>query len=489
MAAKAFLALAAAKRTSAAIVFVDYRSAFYSVLTEEVLGSILSEAGRSHALGAIGMLPAEVAVFEQTFLAQPPLLQQHGLSGSWCAAMADWHRRCWFAVPGGTNVVVHLAGARPGDPLADMVANLCFLLVNREFGQELDKLGMLIRLPLAGRRIFSEQPPTGVVELTPYAFIDDTCVPIWHEDGRQLLADVEVVASTFMAVAAKHGLRLSFEANKTEAIVQLAGPWSGEAQLHVDALDREGEAALLPLSAGGFLRLVPQYRHLGAQVGPRAWLSLEVSARRSAAAAATASLAKSFLNKKKVPRAARVHVAAALVHSRLTYLAGSWPSLSGVQCASFSAAYCRPFRVIAGVHVPPEDGMPHDSNQAVLDHLLVVPPQWALILARLRLAPRVSNHGPAYLHALLQSDGGRPWIEALAASTHALSCMVPDKVGTMPDPRVRMAPWEDLWMHHPAQWVALCKLVQQRVLSRPSLAQQVLEGCGLRGGTGPRVGG
>jgi hypothetical protein len=49
------------------------------------------------------MLPAEVAVFEQTFLAQPPLLQQHGLSGSWCAAMADWHRRCWLAVPGGSS--------------------------------------------------------------------------------------------------------------------------------------------------------------------------------------------------------------------------------------------------------------------------------------------------------------------------------------------------------------------------------------------------
>ena len=95
MAVKAFLALAAANRMSAAVVFMDFRAAFYSVLTEEALGSILSSAGRSHALGAVGMLPAEITAFEQTFLAQPPLLQQHGLSGPWSAALAHWHRRCF----------------------------------------------------------------------------------------------------------------------------------------------------------------------------------------------------------------------------------------------------------------------------------------------------------------------------------------------------------------------------------------------------------
>ena len=106
MAAKAFLSLAAARRMSAAIIFLDFRAAFYSVLTETVLGAILSELGRATALASLGMLPAEIADFQGTFTTNRPFLEQHGLGAAWCRALASWHSRAWFRVPGGVNVVV-----------------------------------------------------------------------------------------------------------------------------------------------------------------------------------------------------------------------------------------------------------------------------------------------------------------------------------------------------------------------------------------------
>ena len=80
----------------------------------------------------------------------------------------------------------------------------------------------------------------------------------------------------------------------------------------------------LPLSAGGSLRIVSSYRHLGTMIGPRrSCVSMEVASRISAANAAAAALAKPFFGKQTLRVAARTQVATACVQSRLLYMAGT----------------------------------------------------------------------------------------------------------------------------------------------------------------------
>ena len=129
------------------------------------------------------------------------------------------------------------------------------------------------------------------------------------------------------------------------------------------------------------MRVVQEYRHLGAVIGPNSWINKEIAARVASAGAASAALAKTCFNKKGIPEHSRRCAAAACVHSRLLFLAGSWPKLRLGQFRKLGAAYCRPLRVVANVHRPPapDSDLGRVSNGAVLDHLKVVPLEWALV--------------------------------------------------------------------------------------------------------------
>ena len=72
-----------------------------------------------------------------------------------------------------------------------------------------------------------------------------------------------------------------------------------------------------------------------------------------------------------IPVAARVMAASACVHSRLLYLAGTWPELSSQQLARLGAAYYRPLRIMAAVHKLRLDGEPPLSNVAERRQLAV----------------------------------------------------------------------------------------------------------------------
>ncbi len=53
-------------------VFGDLKAAFYSVLTEEVVGRLLTTEARQVALACVGLSPAAVAVFEAQAAAGHP---------------------------------------------------------------------------------------------------------------------------------------------------------------------------------------------------------------------------------------------------------------------------------------------------------------------------------------------------------------------------------------------------------------------------------
>ena len=134
---------------------------------------------------------------------------------------------------------------------------------------------------------------------------------------------------------------------------------------------------------------------------------------------------------------------------------------------------------------PPESELGRVSNGAVLDHLKVVPLEWALVFARLRLAARLSRHGSASVFALVSSAGGRPWRELVEQSALAFAKLLPDKLDGLPLPSGRMALWEQFWLDFPAAWASLIKLANRRVELQPVHARRCLLFAGLVGDPDP----
>ncbi len=175
------------------------------------------------------------------------------------------------------------------------------------------------------------------------------------------------------------------------------------------------------------------------------------------------------------------------MHSRLLFLAGSWPKLSLGQFRKLGAAYCRPLRVVANVHRPPapDSDLGRVSNGAVLDHLKVVPLEWALVFSRLRLVARLSRHGSASVFSLISSAGGRHWREQVELSVVAFAKLLPDKLEGLPHPTGHMAQWEQFWINFPTEWSGLIQLANRRVVVQPVHAHRCLLIAGLVGDPDP----
>ena len=110
-----------------------------------------------------------------------------------------------------------------------------------------------------------------------------------------------------------------------------------------------------------------------------------------------------------------------------------------------------------------------------------VPAVSALVCAaRLRYAARAARHAPPFVLALMRSPGGAGWRQAVVRDTALLWLTIPGKVGSLPDPRIDMMPWEAFWRTWPVQWAALVALMVQAAAKDPVEFEKKLVSLGVR---------
>ena len=220
--------------------------------------------------------------------------------------------------------------------------------------------------------------------------------------------------------------------------------------------------------------MVKAYKHLGALAAASCPLGQEIAARTSSAGVACSALCRPLLGKTVFPAKTRVAVASACIHTRCNYLAGTWPLLSAPQQKRYDAAMMRPLRIICGAHRPPAEGQRHTHNVEILEELLVVPPAWALVFQRLKMAVRTSRTAPEYVLAMIQGKGGQAWREAISASLAALKALLPAKLADLPSPLLDPCAWEASWMAAPGMWFQLFAAAERAAAKKPAAALRLL---------------
>ena len=165
---------------SFAVLFVGARSAFYSLLLEQVLGAADQESALNNVLEKTSAMFPDVLVQAARHRAVERhelgiALQAPGLGDHFFRVLVSWHHRSWISVDGVRNLACCLKGTRPGDPLADMIFNLGMTFVL----SELDKC--------------REEPPSVWWERSPdtvscpeVSYVDDWALFISHESPGQL---------------------------------------------------------------------------------------------------------------------------------------------------------------------------------------------------------------------------------------------------------------------------------------------------------------
>ena len=98
-----------------AVLFVDARSAFYSLLQEQLLGEVDQESALNNVLEKMSAIFPDVLAQA----ARHSGAERHELGTAGTMVLVNWHYCSWISVDGVRNIACCSKGTRPGDPLAD----------------------------------------------------------------------------------------------------------------------------------------------------------------------------------------------------------------------------------------------------------------------------------------------------------------------------------------------------------------------------------
>ena len=218
-----FSSWAQLRKLSSAVIFVDIRKAFYSVLVEEVVGPVMGRSDRAKVMARLGWTESERHRFEATLQGRQHETALLGMALDVAAMLADWHQTNWFTVQGAEKRAIHLTGVRPGDPTADVMFAFVFARFHRKLVDRLVKKGLLPAILLHGGQLDASADESEEIHIEPPAYMDDFFLPVVSDTAAGLLPRVALATQVAIETAREHGLQLNMASNKTEAVVDFRG--------------------------------------------------------------------------------------------------------------------------------------------------------------------------------------------------------------------------------------------------------------------------
>ena len=274
-------------RVSHALLFVDLKSAFYSIVRQFLLSKPVEDLNvldlcsalhleEYHAEALISMLGGQR---DPEVMAIPRHLQ---------CFLDDLLSNTWFEVRGAGFPVQTAKGSRPGDPLADLLFSFCIAAPLKALAEDMSKAGLRIALSTAGIL-----PGVGVQScLMPAtaSWHDDLVICVTSATAASLVRDCAYVARRTHDLFLGRGLMVNYEAGKSEAVCTPMGKGSREV---LSWLRRPQGASIPFLPDNGPMQsmaCVDAYRHLGSMLHDSGSLLVEIRRRRCLDAASQTGL-------------------------------------------------------------------------------------------------------------------------------------------------------------------------------------------------------
>ena len=241
------LHIGASLRIATAIIFVDIKAAYYTVVKEFFFDSTPEDGvGALRGLFRRLQLPPEAAddfistVIATDLLAEAdvPQVLRHLVQSTITAS--------WFQIPGSDKICAPATGTRPGDPLADVL--FAYVMSN-----------VLCEAYIA----FNKEGLTPWVDHPPgTTWADDTCILLAGECDK-IEAQAAAAYSILQEILIKHGLSPTYGPKKTAIMINFRG--KGAAHKHHQLYRREHPGVECVFEHGGDWKVdaVHVYKHLG----------------------------------------------------------------------------------------------------------------------------------------------------------------------------------------------------------------------------------
>ena len=452
---RAFFQIAKARGESAALFFLDIKSAYYRLVRQLATGSTSTYPELLQLLKTLDM-PKDVVYWLCKAINEPSALSQAGCPPWLCKAAAQFHRHTWYHVRGDPALVATYRGTRPGDGYADLLFSAVMSRVLDLLQQELEDIGLCVDFEWNGDKSFRAGPgDSSCVKTLSVTWADDIAVMIRHGLASQPLEALPIIVAAFIDKLASRGLLLNFGKGKTEIMLLLRGP--GSRQLRRDLFSGPDPKLKIDTDTMGSMevRLVSKYRHLGHTLHANGHMMTELRTRVGHANSAFQKFRATVYTNKGLSLSKRVAIFKACVLSIFTWNSGTWPPLKSNEHTYIVGAFVRLLRRLIARDFDPKETL-HWNQHRLCALLGLLPLDEQVRVNRLGYYGRLLKTGPDELWALLANEGR--WISFIRADLQWLWANTQSQT-FRPDPTTEdgHSYWKEIMCTRNNTWKGLLK--------------------------------
>jgi hypothetical protein len=411
---QAHIAHCSVSKHPGAVLFVDLKAAFYTVLRQGLFPQDMDATAFMIAMHRMGVHPQQVATLLEHAQSESAI---RNISPHAMLLVKDVLQATCFEMDGLSEVAATTRGTRPGDPIGDVAFNIVMAALLAD-----------VTKMLSATHAVWEGAPTLVSDFCatadPHAFawaevayVDDLAVLMRSPDNESLVHFAKQATTAVWQAAHRRGLELTIGDGKTELLWALRGEGKKRI-LQETAVSGNSIAVHLPdphLSLQ--LPVVLSYKHLGTWVQNDAKPLRAIRSRISAAKQAWAPLVRPFLSKKGILLRTKLQVFESLVLSRFLFNAHTWSLVLPSQLAEWAAGL-RP--MLYSFAKPLLRGQaPFSFDVDILCGVCeLLAPMDLLHVARLRYFKRMLDHCPTTLWQMLKATAAAEgsWLDHLRGS-------------------------------------------------------------------------
>ena len=394
-----------------AILYIDLRAAFYTVIRQTFTALPCKNQAFMHAMATLGVPMQDIATLLE---AADKECVTEGLSAHLQKVLHDMMTNTFFTIPGLQDPCNTTRGTRPGDPVADILFNLCMTNLLRSFRT---CLALHCPIPWLGEEApvsdFTEASPMPAEGFVDVTFVDD-CAMLVHAPTNQRIEEViKALVTCFDQAAQSRGLQVNFDRGKTELLWNVVGKG---AKATKQTLYTQGNTLTWDHQGHMYrLHVCHAYKHLGTWTQTKHRHAREVLARASAARQQWGQLARPFF-RRQLSLATRVRVFQALVVSKMLYNVHTWAGAKPEEFAHWNNHLRGPIVLLMKGVLAAQRKFRHPTDTlCAWCGMLPLPQQ--VHLNRLRFAKRLFQRCPAIAWRLLNAhQGPTSWLAAFQDS-------------------------------------------------------------------------
>lgn len=307
------LARSAVCKLPSAILFVDFKAAFYSVIRQGLFDHPMDATGFICAMHRLGIHPQQM---QQLLADAEHDVAIQNLPPHATALLRDVLRSTCFESDGLSEVAVTNRGSRPGDPIGDIAFNLTMALILKDVSRTMRQTEAAWAgdpTPVSDFAVHGEPAAHSWAEV---AYVDDLAILINAPSNELLISTAERSFSAIFTAAHKRGLELTYGGGKTELLLTWKGPHSRRFKEQVADQKNQWMIHVEDHDTVVALPVVLAYKHLGTWVRNDAKPLHAIRDRITAARKAWGPLCRPFFSKPGVAPRTKIQVFNALVMTR-----------------------------------------------------------------------------------------------------------------------------------------------------------------------------